>query len=127
MVEQKQFMELKVPADVEYALIVRMALAGYGMVAGLEIGLIDDLRTVTDECFDCLLHQGLEPQEIQVLARCGEGRLWCEFCAISTVKKAIPPLQDQEVTRCILETLLPDVRLGGGEEGICRIEFSMPI
>ena len=123
----EQSMELKLPADMEYALIVRMALSGVGMLAELDVDLIDDMRTVTDECFDCLLHQGRRVREILVTSCVQDKRLHCRFSAVRTEELAKEPFQDCEVTRCILETLLPEVLLQCDEFGVSYIEFSMSV
>ena len=120
-------MELRLPADMEYALVVRMALSGMGMLAELDVDLIGDMRTVTDECFDCLLHQGRRAKEIRVTSSVHDHRLQCRFSAVRLEEATGEPLQDCEVTRCILETLLPDVFLACDEYGVGYIEFSMPI
>lgn len=125
--EQGREMELKTPADMEYALVVRMAMSGFGMLAGLDVDLIDDLRTVTDECFDCLLHQSLMLEEIHVSATLEEGCLRCKFCAVRGDTETGEPPQDEEVTRCILETLVPNLQLHCDEHGVQCIDFSMSI
>jgi len=127
MDEQQLVMELKVPATMEHALIARMALSGVGMLAGLEVGLIDDLRAATDECFDCLLHQTFALHEIITTIYMEEGRLCCRFCAIPTEQPTAELHQDPEITRCILETLLPEVKLSCDECGVSCISFSMPV
>jgi len=127
MEDQKPMMELRVPATMEHALVVRMALSGAGMLAGLEVGLIDDLRTATDECFDCLLHQAFELKEVITTIHMEEGRLCCRFCAVPTQRPIAQASQDPEITRCILETLLPEVRLSCDESGVSCISFSMPV
>ena len=127
MVKAEQPMELKLPADMEYALIVRMALSGVGMLAELDVDLIDDMRTVTDECFDCLLHQERRLKEILVTSCVRDKRLHCRFSAVRTEEVTQEPSQDCEVTRCILETLLPEVCLQCDDFGVAHIEFSMPI
>lgn len=124
---QSREMELKTPADMNYALVVRMALSGFGMLAGLDVDLIDDLRTVTDECFDCLLHQSLLLEEIHVLATLEEECLRCKFCAVRGDIETDEPPQDEEVTRCILETLVPNLQLHCDEHGVQCIDFSMSI
>ena len=127
MMKQNQFMELRIPAEADYALIVRMALSGFGMLAGLEVDLIDDLRTAADECLDCLMHQAFCLKEITVSAKLDGGRLLGKICSLRTDTPTPNPYQDHEMTKCILETLLPDVTLCCDETGVCCIDFSMPI
>ena len=125
---QGRTIELRVPADMEYLLIANMTLSGFGMVAGLEVGMIDDLRTATRECFDCLFHQqAFQLQEIHVTAAMENGRFRCKFSAIRTVIRTADPPQDSEMSRYILETLLPDVHLHCDEDGVYAIECSMPV
>ncbi len=128
MAESKhQSLELRLPADKEYALVARMALSGFGMLVDLDVDLIDDLRTVTDECIDCLLHQPLRLKELRVVATLAKGRLKCAFCSVRGEDRNHETAQDQDITRSILETLMPDVRLNCDENGVCCIEFSMPV
>lgn len=125
--KRESSISLTIPADMEFALVARMALSGFGMLAGLEVDLIDDLRTVTDECCDCLLHQSVEMTKIEISARVEENRLCCRFCGVPGDKTQEEPQQDKEVTRCILETLLSDVQLHCEAGDVCCIEFSMPV
>ncbi len=122
-----QAIQLTIPADMEHVLVARMALSGFGMLAGLEVDLIDDLRTSTDECCDCLLHQGIVVKEVQICAGVREGRLYCRFCAMRGDQYREESVQDKDITLGILETLLPDVHLHCDEDGVCCIEFSMPV
>ena len=57
MADKQSEIMLSLPADKDYVLIARMAISGLGMLAGMDVGLIDDLRTATNECCDYLLHQ----------------------------------------------------------------------
>lgn len=118
---------LTLPSSKEYVLVAGMALSAFGMLAGLDADLIGDLRTVSDECMDCLSHQPGNPAEIEVQAWVGEKRLHVRFHAR---QHAFDGSQDElglEVTRAVLETLMPDVRLEMDEGGVCGIECSMPL
>ncbi|NLV58132.1 MAG: hypothetical protein GXY67_05125 [Clostridiales bacterium] len=119
--------QLTLPADMEYALVARLALNGFGLLVGLDVDLLDDLRTVTNECCDCLLHQAVSLREITISAQLRENRLHCRFCAVRGDEPTREELQDMEITRCILESLLPDVELHCDKDGVCCIELSMPV
>ena len=43
MADQQREVILKLPADKEFVLLARMTLSGLGMIAGLDVDLIDDL------------------------------------------------------------------------------------
>ena len=45
---------LTIPADMAYAPVATLALSGLGMIAGLDVDLLGDLRTVVTEALDCL-------------------------------------------------------------------------
>ena len=77
MAEKKGEIFLSLPADREFVLLARMAISGLGMLAGLDVDLIDDLRTATDECCDCLLHQPVKADRLELRARVDAGRLYC--------------------------------------------------
>ncbi len=125
--EQDRSISLTIPGEAQFVLVARMALSGFGMMAGLEVDLIDDLRTITDECCDCLMHQRVALSQIRISAAVKEKRLACQFCAVRGETGLSEPVQDKEITRCILETLLPDVKLHCDEDGVCCIDFSMPL
>lgn len=124
---KSQTISLSLPADMEFALVARLALNGFGLLVGLDVDLLDDLRTVTDECCDCLLHQAVTLTEILISAQVREDRLHCRFCAVRGQEATREELQDMEITRGILETLFPDVQLHCDEDGVCCIELSMPL
>lgn len=118
---------LTLPSGKDYVLVAGMALSAFGMLAGLEADLIGDLRTVSDECLDCLSHQPGNPAEIEVCAWLNKKQLHVCFRAR---KRAFGGSQDElglAVTRGVLETLMPDVRLEMDEGGVCLIECSMPL
>lgn len=118
---------LSLPADQEFVLLARMALCGLGMIAGLDVGLIDDVRAATDECCDCLLHQKNKAERIELKAWLDQERLHCCFRAIRTEKAQEGELGDFELSRCVLETLMPDVTLQHDTCGVGAIGFSLPL
>ena len=67
MADKQGEIMLSLPADKDYVLLARMVLSGLGMLAGMDVGLIDDLRTATNECCDCLLHQPMKAERLERL------------------------------------------------------------
>jgi len=127
MADKQGEIMLSLPADKDFILLARMALSGLGMLAGLDVDLIDDLRSATDECCDCLLHQPLKADRLEMHARIGDGRLYCCLNAIRGGDVSDVPASDVEITRGILETLMPDVSLQCDACGVGSIGFSLPI
>lgn len=118
---------LTIPAREDYVLVARMALSGMGAACGLDVDLIGDLRTATDECCDCLLHQPTRVRAIELRASRAQNRLCCRFEAVWDEEKTDCEPLDLDLTRGILETLMPDVSIQPSAKGIGCIAFSMPV
>ncbi len=127
MADNKGEIFLSLPADREFVLLARMMLSGLGMMAGLDVDLIDDLRTATDECCDCLLHQPVAAERLELRARVEGNRLHCCLNAIRAGGASDLPMNDLEITRGVLETLMPDVTLECDSCGVGSIGFSLPV
>ena len=118
-------MHLIIPAAADDVLMMRMAVSGIGMLCGLDVALIGDLRTVTNECCDCLLGRLRAPEQLEVRAAQKKGRLELTFTAVGAGEnegKAV----DREIAYSILSTLMPEVELREDELGIVQIFCSMP-
>ncbi len=118
---------LTLPAKQAYAPVAALALSGLGMVLGLDVNLLGDLRTVTGECMDCLLHQAGRPQRIEMAALVEAGRLRVCFTARDREDGLTADTLSLEITRGVLETLMPQVCLDADGMGVHRIECSMPV
>lgn len=127
MNEKPHEIMLNLPADQEYVLLARMALCGLGMIGGLDVGLIDDVRAAADECCDCLTHQGKKAERIEMRAWLDDQRMYCCFKAVRTDEAQDGEPSDFEVSRCVLETLMPDVTLEKDACGVGTIGFSLPL
>lgn len=127
MAERQDEIVLNLPADRDFVLLARMVVSGLGMLAGLDVDLIDDLRTATDECCDCLLHQPIRAERLELRARVQNARLYCCMNAVRSGGPSDLPQSDLEITRGVLETLMPDVNLQCDACGVGSIGFSLPV
>lgn len=118
---------LTFPADMAYVPVASLAMSGLGMVLGLDVELLGDLRTVTKEAIDCLLHQASRPEQIALTAYEEAGRLVMQFEAVERGGDCHRDELALEITRGVLETLMPQVRLETDENGVHGIECSMPV
>lgn len=125
--ETTQEIRLQIPADPMYTPVVTLALSGLGMVLGLDVDVLGDLRTVAAECMDCLMHQAGRPRAIDMRVWKQSGALCMQFEAQE--RERIQPQDDLalEITRGVLETLMPEVRLCADEDGVHDIVCSMPM
>lgn len=118
---------ITVPARREDTLIVSMALSGLGMMSGLDVNQLGDLRTVTCECFDCLCHQAGKPALIRTEASVKNSRFVVSFEALEREHAKTSDTLDTDITRAVLETLMPSVSLSADAEGVYSILCSMPL
>ena len=108
----QQEITLRVPGKREYALVLRLALGGVAMLKDLDAGALDDLRNASDEAVDCLLHQGRDVEWLTLQVTDGGERLTVRICAefAGPGEAEIDP-DEAEVSRAVLETLIPEVEM----------------
>ena len=108
----QQEITLRVPGKQEYALVLRLALGGVAMLKDLDAGALDDLRNASDEAVDCLLHQGREVSWLTLRVQDGGDRLTVRICAeFSGEGELTVDADEAEVSRAVLETLIPEVEM----------------
>lgn len=118
---------LIVPAEREYALVFRMALSGIAHLKDLSVGELDDLRMASDEAFDCLLHQGTEPQKLQLCVCQTEKGIVVSIAALEMGSSGCQCEDAVAMTRAVLETLIPELELGTSACGcVTRIDMTLP-
>ena len=106
----QQEITLRVPGKREYALVLRLALGGVAVLKDLDAGALDDLRNASDEAVDCLLHQGREVSWLTLNVLDGGDKLTVRVCAEFEGERTAAPDEDEvEISRAVLETLIPEV------------------
>lgn len=118
---------LNIPADKMYTPVVTLALSGLGMVLGLDVDLLGDLRTVALECLDCLMNQAGRPRSIDMRVWKADGALCVQFEAKDRERTQPQDELALEITKGVLETLMPEVQLSADEDGVHGIVCSMPV
>ena len=127
MNELNREVRLNIPGDAAYTPVATLALSGLGMIAGLDVDLLGDLRTVTAEALDCLLNQAGRPQSVEICACVEEGMLRVRFCAQCRQRVQEQDELGIDITRGVLETLMPQVALEADEDGVHDILCAMPV
>lgn len=119
-------LSMTVPAKDEWALVLRSALNGVGVLANLSVDMISDLRTACDEAFDLLTHQARSVESIKLHCKVEEGQLqlWLRAERKPTLQACYP--MDPEVAHLIIGTLVTDVHLEGDSCGIYGVHMSLP-
>lgn len=125
MADRKE-MELRVPGRQEYALVIRTALGGVAILKDLDVGTLDDMRMAADEACDCLLHQGLQVESIDVSVTDEGTRL--RLTMASVFEGDASASEDMTMlSKAVLETLSPEVHFAVTPGGcVKRIDMMMP-
>ena len=124
----KPEISLRVPGQMEYALVLRLALGGVAILKDLDAGTLDDLRTASDEACDCLLHQGREAAWLELTVVDAGSQLTVSVAAQLCGEAGEDSDEEElEISRAVLETLVPQVCLHRADCGcVCRIDLTLP-
>lgn len=125
---KKPEITVRVPAQREYALVLRLALGGVAILKELDAGALDDLRSASDEACDCLLHQGRQASGLELNVYDGGDRLTVSISAELLPGEAAHDCDEEtEISRVVLETLIPVVKLTTESCGcVSRIDLTLP-
>ena len=127
MCVNKPEMTLRVPGQREYALVLRLALGGVAILKDLDAGALDDLRNASDEACDCLLHQGRKAQWLELTVYDEGARLRVCLAACFGEDECAAVEDETDITRAVLETLVPEVTIEQAECGcVGRIGLALP-
>ena len=121
---------LCVPGEKAYALVLRLALGGVAILKDLDAGTLDDLRVASDEACDCLLHQGRDVARMTLEVADGGEQLTVSLMADYSGDAGVVTddcREETEISRAVLETLVPFVTLHAADCGcIRRIDLTLP-
>lgn len=119
-------LSMTVPAQADWALVLRSALNGVGVLANLSVDMISDLRTACDEAFDLLTHQSRSVERIGLTCRLTDTQLqvWLKADRKQALQECQPV--DPEVAHLIIGTLVTEVHLEGDSCGIYGVHMSLP-
>lgn len=114
-------MVLRLSARQEDWLIARMALSGLGMLAGLDADLIGDLQTCRQRMLRLSSSSARHPRNIGTQRPRGKRPASVLLFRRRNSRAGPEDALDGEIARCVLETLLPEVRLETDERGVYSI------
>ena len=118
---------LTIPGQADYILVVRTALGGVGVLMGLDIGLLDDLRGAAEEACDCLIHQPQKAEALKITCTLDRGAVETRLEATWNGETQLVPETDLEMTLGILETLIPKVTISREGDSVNRIVMRLPL
>lgn len=102
---------LRVPGSREYAVVLRTALGGVAILKDFSIDTLDDLRCAADEACDCLLNQGPAVRALEMRVNDCECGVTVTLTAEYECDAAPATELDTDITRAVLETLIPRVAI----------------
>lgn len=118
--------KVTVPAKPEWALVLRTALSGIGVVANLSLDTIDDLRTAADEAFDLLTHQPRKVLSVTLDCRMDANTMVVRLTANRARNYQECSPVDPEIAQLIIGTLVTNVHMEGDKCGIYSVHMSLP-
>lgn len=118
---------LTIPARREDVLVIRTALGGAGLLMGLDIDRLDDLRTAADEACDYLLNQDRKAVRLEMTCHMADRVMVTEFTALFSGDEQQTAQADREMAQAILETLIPQVTFETDDRGVYRIRLGLPV
>ena len=123
----KEAVELKVPAEQNMMLVLRLTTAGVVARAGLTVDRMDDVKMAVEEACNCLMDSKNPPKrvilrfedkgDVLVISVCGD----CD-CGGSVIEE-----DEAGVVRCILESLVDGVDVRMHENGIGALELRVAL
>lgn len=115
-----------IPANSDFSVVARMMIAGCCAIYNVDFAIIDDIEVASDEAICCLINQPRKICNIQISIDKKDEGLVLEFVSGSSSLDQQRRKSDVEITRCILETLVPKVNICSDDRGVYCITFYFP-
>ena len=119
-------MTLTVPANKEWALVLRMAASGVSALYDLPLDLMDDLNTAIEESCDLLLHQDYTAESLTLSCEQKPDGLHVTLTARERTRCEEEEKADADIARMIIQTLVRDVKLDQDEGGVHCVRMTLP-
>lgn len=101
--------ELKLPAQRNMMLVLRLTTAGVITRAGLAVDRMDDVKMAVEEACSCLIETRKAPENLFLRFDCEEDTLKIHICTGENCSGEAPDPDEISVIRCILEALVDSV------------------
>ena len=119
-------MTLTVPANKEWALVLRMAASGVSALYDLPLDLMDDLNTAIEESCDLLLHQDYSAESLTLTCEQKPDGLHVTLTARERTRYEEEEKADADIARMIIQTLVRQVTLDQDEGGVHCVHMTLP-
>jgi len=124
----KEPVELKLPAQQNMMLVMRLTTAGVIARAGLTVDRINDIKLAVEEACSCLIQAEPAPQRLCLRFSQEEAILRINICGDCSCGGSAVNEDELTVVRCILESLVDgvDLRTHGGDVGAIELRVNLP-
>ena len=119
-------MTLTVPANKEWALVLRMAASGVSALYDLPLDLMDDLNTAIEESCDLLLPQDYSAESLTLTCEQKPDGLHVTLTARERTRCEEEEKADADIARMIIQTLVRQVTLDQDEGGVHCVHMTLP-
>lgn len=123
----KEAVELKVPAQQNMMLVLRLTTAGVVARTGLTVDRMDDVKMAVEEACNCLMDGENPPSRIALRFEDKGEALLISVCGDCDCGGSIIEEDEAGIVRCILESLVDGVDVRMHENGIGALELRVAL
>ena len=115
--------ELKVPAQKESMLVIRLTAAGVIARTGLTVDRLDDVKMAVEEACTCLIEASEPPRSLKITFTNNDDGLHIRICGDCDCGGHSLADDEMDVVRCILESLADGVEIRRKDDRLSSIEL----
>lgn len=123
----KQPIELKLPAERNMMLVLRLTTAGVVARAGLGVDRMDDVKMAVEEACNCIIGDDSAAETLRLTFCNDEQNLVIRICADDGCAAARAEEDELSVIRCILESLVDSVDIRVKDEKLSGVELRVAL
>lgn len=123
----KEPVELKLPAQQNMMLVLRLTTAGVIARAGLTVDRMDDVKLAVEEACSCMINAENGPKRLCLRFREEQDALKIHVCTDEECGGVAVAEDERDVVRCILEALVDGVELCMRGDSVGAIELRVAL
>lgn len=123
----KEPVELKLPAQQNMMLVLRLTTAGVIARAGLTVDRMDDVKMAVEEACSCLINAENAPARLSLSFKGDQQGLLIRVCADCDCSCVKMEEDERSVVGCILESLVDEVEICMDGEIVRAIEMRVAL
>lgn len=117
---------MSIPAVEEFATLASNSIKACCAIYNMDLSVLDDISIASLEALCCMRSQPFRADSIMIECVNETNGVVIEFTSLSSQVRENDTEQDDDITRGILEVLVPKVNILSDERGIFCITFFFP-